>query len=291
MSIARDDLFHAHIGGMDTLARSCSSLTRCLRTACWRVAAVSGTGWETGLGADILHGNGPGASLGSLHHFVGDTELDPAPVAVARRNSRISSTASSARPLMPIVAGVDSSTSRAGESAISTRVRSSPSAVALIRRRVPLAASRTRTLGGPPSSAFGEVGSVAGQVAAIGVGGQQHGMVDADNRPLRPAKLWNDTQSAAEAARLTEAVGAETWAARVGSVPVASFTINKLAWLVQHEPDLVGRIAKVLLPHDYVNLRLTGVPPPIEVMHREAAGSMHNGRVRRRTARASRRPR
>ena len=109
--------------------------------------------------------------------------------------------------------------------------------------------------------AFGEVGSVAGQVAAIGVGGQQHGMVvlDADNRPLRPAKLWNDTESAAEAARLTEAVGAETWAARVGSVPVASFTISKLAWLVQHEPDLVGRIAKVLLPHDYVNLRLTGV--------------------------------
>jgi xylulokinase len=45
----------------------------------------------------------------------------------------------------------------------------------------------------------------------------------------------------------------------VGSVPVASFTISKLAWLVQHEPDLVGRIAKVLLPHDYVNLRLTGV--------------------------------
>ena len=76
--------------------------------------------------------------------------------------------------------------------------------------------------------AFGEVGSVAGQVAAIGVGGQQHGMVvlDADNRPLRPAKLWNDTESAAEAARLTEAVGAETWAARVGSVPVASFTIS-----------------------------------------------------------------
>ena len=84
-------------------------------------------------------------------------------------------------------------------------------------------------------------------------------VLDADNRPLRPAKLWNDTESAAEAARLTEAVGAETWAARVGSVPVASFTISKLAWLVQHEPDLVGRIAKVLLPHDYVNLRLTGV--------------------------------
>ena len=37
-------------------------------------------GWETGLGADILHGDGPGASLGSLHHFVGDTELDPAPI-------------------------------------------------------------------------------------------------------------------------------------------------------------------------------------------------------------------
>ena len=130
---------------------------------------------------------------------------------------------------MPLSPGSTRRPSRARwRSAISTRVRSSPSAVALIRRRVPLAASRTRTRWAALVGAFGEVGSVAGQVAAIGVGGQQHGMVvlDADNRPLRPAKLWNDTESAAEAARLTEAVGAETWAARVGSVPVASFTIS-----------------------------------------------------------------
>ncbi|NDH77060.1 MAG: xylulose kinase, partial [Actinobacteria bacterium] len=164
---------------------------------------------------------------------------------------------------MPFVAGVDSSTQSCK---VEIRDLDSGQVIAVGRGAHP-PTSPPRSEQDPNAwwaalvDAFGEVGSVAGQVAAIGVGGQQHGMVvlDADNRPLRPAKLWNDTESAAEAARLTEAVGAETWATRVGSVPVASFTISKLAWLVQHEPDLVGRIAKVLLPHDYLNLRLTGV--------------------------------
>jgi len=164
---------------------------------------------------------------------------------------------------MPFVAGVDSSTQSCK---VEIRDLDSGQVIAVGRGAHP-PTSPPRSEQDPNAwwaalvDAFGEVGSVAGQVAAIGVGGQQHGMVvlDADNRPLRPAKLWNDTESAAEATRLTEAVGAETWAARVGSVPVASFTISKLAWLVQHEPDLVGRIAKVLLPHDYLNLRLTGV--------------------------------
>ena len=81
MSIARDDLFHAHIGGMDTLAAPCSSLTRCLRTACWRVAAVSGTqAGKPGSAPTSSMATARAASLGSLHHFVGDTELDPAPV-------------------------------------------------------------------------------------------------------------------------------------------------------------------------------------------------------------------
>ena len=163
---------------------------------------------------------------------------------------------------MPIVAGVDSSTQSCK---VEIRDLDSGQVIAVGRGAHP-PTSPPRSEQDPNAwwaalvDAFGEVGSVAGQVAAIGVGGQQHGMVvlDADNRPLRPAKLWNDTESAAEAARLTEAVGAETWAARVGSVPVASFTISKLAWLVQHEHDLVGRIVKVLLPHDYLNLRLTG---------------------------------
>jgi len=81
MSIARDDLFHAHIGGMDTLARSLLVAHAMLDDGVLEGRRHDRyAGWETGLGHDILSGNGAGASLSSLHHFVGDTELDPAPV-------------------------------------------------------------------------------------------------------------------------------------------------------------------------------------------------------------------
>jgi len=97
-------------------------------------------------------------------------------------------------------------------------------------------------------------------VAALAVAGQQHGLVvlGADDRPLRPAKLWNDTESAAEAASLVRDAGARFWADSCGSVPVASFTITKLAWLAAHEPDVFGRVSRVLLPHDYLTWWLTG---------------------------------
>ena len=97
-------------------------------------------------------------------------------------------------------------------------------------------------------------------VAAVSVAGQQHGLVvlDAYGRVLRPAKLWNDTESAPEAARMVEALGAPTWAARTGSVPLAAFTVTKLAWLAGHEPDVARAVRSVLLPHDYLTWRLTG---------------------------------
>ena len=98
--------------------------------------------------------------------------------------------------------------------------------------------------------------------AAIAVGGQQHGLVvlDADGEVLRPAKLWNDTESAPDAEALVAELpgGAAAWAAACGSVPVASFTITKLAWLRRCEPDTFGRIAAVLLPHDWLTSQLTG---------------------------------
>ncbi len=95
---------------------------------------------------------------------------------------------------------------------------------------------------------------------AIAVGGQQHGLVvlDAAGRPLRPAMLWNDTRAAADAAALVEAQGAGWWAAATGSVPVASFTVAKWAWLRRNEPDLVPQVAAVRLPHDFLTERLTG---------------------------------
>ncbi len=97
-------------------------------------------------------------------------------------------------------------------------------------------------------------------VVAVSVGGQQHGMVllDADGAVIRPAKLWNDTESAPQAEALVERWGAAAWATRVGSVPVAAFTVTKLAWIAEHEPEALARTARVLLPHDYLTWRLTG---------------------------------
>jgi len=100
----------------------------------------------------------------------------------------------------------------------------------------------------------------AGDVRAIAVGGQQHGLVtlDADGRPLRPALLWNDTRSAPDAAALVADLGPEAWADRTGSVPLASFTVTKWAWLRRNEPDVARTTAAVRLPHDFLTERLTG---------------------------------
>ena len=85
----------------------------------------------------------------------------------------------------------------------------------------------------------------------IGVSGQQHGFValDREGRVLRPAKLWCDTSTAAEARELSQRLGR--------SVPTG-FTASKILWLKRHEPAHFARLAHVLLPHDYVNWRLTG---------------------------------
>jgi xylulokinase len=97
-------------------------------------------------------------------------------------------------------------------------------------------------------------------VDAISVDGQGHGLVvlDADGEVIRPAKLWNDTTSSAEAEELVGRLGREAWASRTGIVPVAAITISKLLWLKRHEPSNFARVATVLLPPDYLTYRLTG---------------------------------
>ena len=95
------------------------------------------------------------------------------------------------------------------------------------------------------------------RAAALGVAGQQHGMVarDAAGEPVRDALLWNDTRSAAAAADLVaEHGGPQACADAIGRVLVASFTATKLRWLRDHEPAAAARVADVLLPHDYVSL-------------------------------------
>jgi xylulokinase len=99
-------------------------------------------------------------------------------------------------------------------------------------------------------------------VDALAVGAQQHGMVclDGDGSVVRDALLWNDTRSAAAAADLVAELpgGAQQWADDTGSVPLASFTVTKLRWLAEHEPDNAARAAAVCLPHDWLTWRLRG---------------------------------
>jgi xylulokinase len=98
-------------------------------------------------------------------------------------------------------------------------------------------------------------------VAAVAVGGQQHGMVVLDDggRVVRPALLWNDTRSAGAAHELlAELGGGQAWADAVGVVPVASITVTKLRWLAHHEPEAAARVAAVCLPHDWLTWRLDG---------------------------------
>ncbi|MFD8597849.1 FGGY family carbohydrate kinase [Kitasatospora sp. NPDC059646] len=100
----------------------------------------------------------------------------------------------------------------------------------------------------------------ADRAQALSIGGQQHGLVtlDAAGRPVRPALLWNDVRSAPQAAELVGEFGADWWAAELGSVPGASFTAAKWAWLRANEPANADRTAAVRLPHDYLTERLTG---------------------------------
>lgn len=104
-------------------------------------------------------------------------------------------------------------------------------------------------------------------VAAVAVAGQQHGLValDATGRVIRPALLWNDLRSAGSAADLIADLGegdpdlgAVRWASATGLVPSASFTVSKLRWLADHEPDLAARISAIVLPHDWLSWRLAG---------------------------------
>ncbi|WP_062985550.1 xylulokinase [Nocardia anaemiae] len=96
---------------------------------------------------------------------------------------------------------------------------------------------------------------------AVAIAGQQHGLVtlDADGRPVRDALLWNDIRSADAAEELiAELGGPQVWADAVGSVPLAAFTVAKLRWLADHEPEHADRAHRVLLPHDYLTWRLRG---------------------------------
>ena len=109
-------------------------------------------------------------------------------------------------------------------------------------------------------TALGELRQYWPRIAALSVGGQGHGLVILDERdnPLRPAKLWNDTESAPQAHWLTRQLMPYDWAAATGSVPGPAMTIAKLAWTEQHHPGLLARSRRIMLPFDYLVYRLSG---------------------------------
>lgn len=168
---------------------------------------------------------------------------------------------------MPLVAGVDTSTQ---------------SCKIVVRDAETGALVRTGSAKHPDGTevdprhwwdAFQEAAAAAGglsDVAALAVGGQQHGMValDAEGRVIRDALLWNDTRSAPSAEALIaelgdgdREVGAQAWADAVGSVLVASLTVTKLRWLRDNEPENAARVAAVALPHDWLSWRIAGYGP------------------------------
>lgn len=100
-----------------------------------------------------------------------------------------------------------------------------------------------------------------GEVVALGVSGQQHGLVvlDKDMEVIRPAKLWNDTETAPQNEELVQRLGgAGAWLDRFGIVPLTGYTASKLLWLKECEPESFARVRHILLPHDYLNYWLTG---------------------------------
>ena len=98
-------------------------------------------------------------------------------------------------------------------------------------------------------------------IRGLAVSGQQHGLVALDeaDRPVRPAKLWNDTTAVAECALLTDAVGGDAAAlAATGNRFLVGYTAPKLLWLKRHEPERYAAASRFCLPHDYLNRWLTG---------------------------------
>lgn len=108
------------------------------------------------------------------------------------------------------------------------------------------------------AAVLGLAPAVRRTVRGVGLAGQMHGatLLGADDRPLRPAILWNDGRSFAECALLEAEV--PDLHAITGNLAMPGFTAPKLLWVARHEPDLFGQVATVLLPKDYVRLALTG---------------------------------
>lgn len=117
---------------------------------------------------------------------------------------------------------------------------------------------RRAVLEGIPKLLRGFDGS---KVTGIGCGGQMHGLVvlDANDQVIRPAILWNDGRTAKQVDYLNNVIGKETLSALTANIAFAGFTAPKILWMKENEPENFARLAKIMLPKDYINYILTGV--------------------------------
>lgn len=165
-----------------------------------------------------------------------------------------------------IVAGVDSSTQ-----SCTVELRDADSGALLGTGRArhpatypPVSEQRTEdwwdALGSALNQAVGAAGVSAGDIGAISVGAQCHGLValDADGATVRPVKLWNDTTAGDDVRRLLEERGQSSWVSEVLLPLNPALTIAKLAWLATHEPGNLARIRRLMVPADWLTFALTG---------------------------------
>jgi xylulokinase len=135
--------------------------------------------------------------------------------------------------------------------------------VASAERDYPLSTPRPGWAEQDPEDWWAAASSVLAELGpcdAIGLSGQMHGLValDAADRVLRPAILWNDGRSQPQCDALIEELGLDRLVALSGNRPLAGFTAPKLRWMAENEPALFARVRRVLLPKDFVRLRLCG---------------------------------
>ena len=117
---------------------------------------------------------------------------------------------------------------------------------------------RKAMMEGVPELLSGFDGSL---VAGIGAGGQMHGLVvlDKDDNVIRPAILWNDGRTAKQVDYLNGEIGKDKLSALTANIAFAGFTAPKILWMQENEPENFAKIAKIMLPKDYINYILTGV--------------------------------
>ena len=122
-----------------------------------------------------------------------------------------------------------------------------------------------------------DLGELSKKIKGIGVSGQQHGLVVLDefDQVIRPAKLWCDTSTVDQCNQFAEEFGGASGLLDIaGNNIMPGYTVPKILWIKQNEPDNYKRIRTILLPHDYINFYLTGQKRWSMGMHRELEYSM-----------------